>query len=359
MGSDAKGDAKSDGVEVAVSAEASSAHARVNVPLNLDCWKSLPEEVKEQLLWFHQHVLDQRLSWTDATEAVGYDRSTVFRWLKGTYEGSWKNAVTAIKGYRRIMDHRGAIKSNEMVKNGISQMIGAGMDYALANNSIVTITGESRMGKTIASLMWRDDNNHGKSVYVIAPPYGGTKLFLRYIADAVGLNKNMSVPQLSEAMTRSFNKNRMLIVDEAHRLLPGDRRSNPVSLEILRDLHDRTHCGLALIATQRFEDELRKSHYQFEQILGRIGMPIRLPRKIRKGDWMPIVRQYIADPSVKLCEACDQIANDMGRLGILVETLKVASRIASRSGHDMDEETVFKAIALRRQMMGETQYAAK
>ena len=218
------------------------------------------------------------------------------------------------------------------------------------------IIGESRMGKSVATKKWRDENNHGRSVYVVAPPYGGTKMLLRRIADVVGVSKNLCVPQLMEALSRAFNKNRILIVDEAHRLLPGDRRTNPVNIEILRDLYnDGQGCALALIATQRFDDELRKAHYQFEQVLGRIGMPIRLPKRIKVKDFKPIVNQYLKDPSDKLIQALDQIANSLGRLGILVETLKVASRIANKSRQPMTEEHVWKAIALRQQMMGEKQ----
>jgi len=344
-----------EGVDKVAQATSSSAHSRINVPLNLENWKGLDKGIQDDLLWFHQHLLDNHMGWDDASEALGYERSVVFKVLKGIYEGNYTNVCKAISSYKRIAETRGSIQTNEIVENGISQMVFAGLDYALANNSITTIIGESRMGKSVAARKWRDENNHGRSVYVVAPPYGGTKMLLRRIADAVGVNKNLSGPQLIEALGRAFNKNRILIVDEAHRLLPGDRRTNPVNIEILRDLYnDGQGCSLALIATQRFDDELRKAHYQFEQVLGRIGMPIRLPRKIKVRDFKPIVHQYIKDPSDKLIQAMDQIANNLGRLGILVETLKVASRIANKSRQAMAEEHVWKAIALRKQMMGET-----
>lgn len=350
---------KNDGGQVAeraLEARAASAHSRINVPLNLDNWKALDKVVQDDLLWFHQHLLDNHLGWDEASEAIGYERSVVFKVLKGIYEGSYSNVCKGIQSYKRIAETRGTIQSNEIVDNGISQMISAGLDYALANNSITTIIGESRMGKTVAVKKWRDENNHGRSVYVVAPPYGGTKMLLRRIADGVGVSKNLSSPQLMESLGRAFNKNRLLIVDEAHRLLPGDRRTNPVNIEILRDLYnDGQGCALALIATQRFSDELYKAHYQFEQVLGRIGMPIRLPKRIKVKDFKPIVQQYIREPSDKLIQGLDLIANNLGRLGILVETLKVASRIANKSRQNMSEDHIWKAIALRKQMMGEVQ----
>src|SRR5581483_2650929 len=130
-------------------AEASSAHSRINVPLNLDNWKNLPEHVVGELTWFHQHLLDHSLSWTEASQAIGYDRSTVFRVLKGTYEGSWQKIVQAIASYRKLDEQRGTIQKNEFVENSISRLIFAALDYALANNSITLIIGESRTGKTI------------------------------------------------------------------------------------------------------------------------------------------------------------------------------------------------------------------
>jgi len=340
-------------------AKASSNGARINIPMNLHNWNGYPEEVRGLLMWFHQHVLDKCMTLADAGKAIQYDGSTVFRVLKGTYEGSIEKVTEAIESYKRIAEERATIQDNQIVENSITRMIGAGLDYALSNSSITLIIGESRMGKTEAAKLWRDANNHGTSVLVAAPPIGGVKMMLRRISEAVGVNKNLNSMQMFEGITRSFNKNRILIVDEAHRLMPADGRCNPVAIEILRDLHDQTGCALAFIATQRFSDGMQKSGYQFEQILGRIGMPIRLRRTIPLKDIRPIVEQYLPTASKELLDQCSQIANEQGRLGILVETLKVSSRIASKAKQKLAEEHFFKAINLRNQMMGEKAYAKR
>lgn len=334
-------------------AEASSAHARINVPLNLENWKHLDPGTQQELLWFHQHALDTKLDWEACCDALNYDRSTVFRILKGTYEGSWKNILKAIESYRKIIETRGTIQQNEFAENGISKLIFSGLRYAMANNSITLIVGESRMGKSTCAKVWRDRNNHGRSVFVTVPPYGGTKALLRAIAQAIGVNANLPVPQMLAAIYRGFNRNRILILDEAHRLLPGDRRTNPINLEIVRDIHDLTGCALALLATERFNMELRKSEYQFEQLLGRIGMPIRLPKRLKESDILPILIQYIPEPSDTLISEALRIANDLGRLGILVELLKVGSRMAAKDKKKLTETHIFAAIKLRHEMMGQ------
>jgi hypothetical protein len=116
---------------------------------------------------------------------------------------------------------------------------------------------------------------------------------------------------------------------------------------------------LALIATQRFSDALVKGEYMYEQVLGRIGMPVRLKREILMDDILPIIKQYVKTPSKEMRHECKEIANERGRLGILVETLKIASRIAAKKKATLSEEHFWTALKLRRQMMGETQYAKK
>lgn len=339
-------------------AEAASAHARINIPLNLENWKHLPEATQKELLWFHQHLLDEGMKLEQAGEALDYDHTTVYRVLKGSYEGNWGNILKAIASYRKLLDSRGTIQKSEFAANRCTELIFGGLDYALANNSITLIVGESGQGKTMSARAWKRENNHGRAVLVTAPPYGGPKALLARIAEAVGVNKQLNFMQMQMCIYRAFNPHRVLIVDEAHRLLPGDRRAaNPVMLEILRDIKDETDCALALIATQRFSTELQKGEYMFEQVLGRIGMPVRLPRKMVEGDIEPILRQYFGRPGKAVMESALKIANELGRVRLLVEVLKVASRIAKRDGSRITEEHYFKSLKVREQMMGEAIYA--
>jgi len=338
-------------------AMASSAHSRVNIALNLENWKALGDDIQQLLLWFHQHALDAKLSLKECGEALDYDESTIFRVLKGTYEGNWKNIGAAIGSYRKLVESRGTIQQNEFVETPATKAIFTGLDYALANNSITLIVAESGQGKSVSARAWKTLNNHGRAVLVIAPAYGGTKALLRDIAAAIGVNRNLNAVQMHESILRGFNRNRILIVDEAHRLLPGDRRTNPANLEILRDIHDRTGCALALVATARFQNELQKSEYMFEQLIGRIGLSIRLPRKTTEAHLDPIVRQYVTRPGKGLMETLVDVANKPGRLRMVVETLKVASRIARKKGEKLTEDHVLKALKIREEMQGENLYA--
>jgi len=340
-------------------AAAASAHSRINIPFNLGNWRELPEAAAIEVAWFHQYALEEGLNWQQVCAALNYDKSTIFRVLKGTYTGSWQKVAESIQSYRRIVAERVAIKHASFRETPMTRLITGGLSYALANNSITKITGESRMGKTESAKWWRDQNNHGRTAYIVAPAYGAARALLKEIATCLGINRNTGLTNMHEAILRSFNENRMLIVDEAHRLLPKDRRADPTLLEILRDIHDRTKCGLALLTTRRFDEGVGRSEYQYEQILGRIGMPVQLPREFSWDDVEPIVGQYLESVPADLQSELLKIANSPGRLGILCETLKFASRIASKGRKSLRADSVRTAIATRHQMMGETQYAKK
>jgi hypothetical protein len=340
-------------IDRSVVAEASSAHSRINITLNLDNWKHLPEEIRSELLWFHQYLLDHNIGYNDAERAIGYDKSTIYRVLKGIYDGKYENVVKAIQKYRWQQNR--SSQHTEFVENSISKLVFAGLDYALANNSITMIIGESRMGKSVGAKEWAARNNHGRAVFVTAPVVGGVGALVRQIAGRCGVNKNKSVNDIVESLYRAFDGRRILIVDEAHRLMPTKMTVvNPVNIELLRDLHDQTGCALALMATARFTNHIKKGIYQYEQLVGRIGMPILLPKEIKRADILPIVKQFVKAPCATLLDKLQTIANKPGRLGIMVETLKVAQRIAVKAGETLSETHLDKAIAIRTQHSGGT-----
>lgn len=336
-----------------------SSKSRISIPLNLNNWKNLPEDLVNELIWFHQHALEHNMSLEDCAKAINYSGTTVYRVLKGAYQGDYESVIANIRSYKSIISERTAIQNADFCETRITKLVAGGLSYALANNSMTLIIGESRMGKTASAKHWRDQNNHGRTVFVTAPAYGGAKALLIEIASCLGISRNHSATNIHVSILRAFNENRMLIVDEAHRLLPSDQRTNPVLLELLRDIHDRTRCGLGLLATERFQNAMAKSSYQFEQVLGRIGMPVRLPREFVWTDVSPIVSQYLKKVPTDLQQELLKIANSPGRLGIVCETLKFASRIAGKKKITLDADVVKTAIATRHQMMGETQYAKK
>jgi DNA transposition AAA+ family ATPase len=329
------------------------------IAINLDATRHLPQDQQDEIIWFHQHMIDSRIGCAAAGQLINYDASVVSRVLRGSYAGDYAKVCQAIRSYKAIHGERLEIQNHNFAETRTTKLIWQGLSYALSNNSITIIQGESRMGKTCAALAWRDANNHGRTVYVEAPVNGSLSALTIAIAGCLGIGRRNNDELSREAIYRAFNQNRMLIIDEAARLVPGSANTMPRALEFARSIHDRTGCGLALISTSRFGMALDKSQYQWEQLVGRVGMPIRLFRKAEREDVLPILIQYIPEPTEPVVEMALDIANKPGRLGILVETLKIASKIAAKRKVKLSEEHFKTALRTRQEMMGETKFAAR
>lgn len=331
-------------------ATAASAHARINLPLNLGNWKDVPEKHHPSLLWFHQHILDEGMTWNDVAQAVRYDRNTIYKFLKGISTGSYDNFCQAIDSYRRIAEKRATIRRQEFVRNPVADLVFAALDYTVANRCMTLIVGESGMGKSTSLKAWRDANNHGVSVYVDCPPVGGNKGFLAAVAHSVGVNKNLPTPPMLEAVVRSFNPHRVLLLDNMHRCVPVDPRSPAKAFDIVQHIFDETGCSVAMAATSRLEGQMRGSTFMFEQTTGRIGTPVFLPAALEWPDIEGIVRQYIPKPAQDTRENALAIANGKGRIRQLVERLKLASRIAGKKKETLSDAHFHTAIRVRAQL---------
>jgi DNA transposition AAA+ family ATPase len=328
-------------VDSSIQAEANSAHAAINVALNLENWTHLESAIQDELIWYHQHLLSEKIGWKDIKRTLGYDKSTVFRVLKGTYEGSWETVTERIREYRAGFK---SVQRAVFARNRISDIVSAGIDYAVAVGGIVEIIGESGHGKTCCAADWQHRHNSGRTTMVEVPPSGGHRGFLSAMVSRSGANKNASVVQMEASILRAYSPRRVLILDEAHRLLPTDRRSNPQTIEFIRHLHDTTGVPIAMLVTSRFDAQMRKLDYMFEQFLGRIDVPVMLPRELDEKDWGPLLEQYLPDAGPSARKLADEIANKwMGRMRALGKLLKLASSIAMNEGVPMDDKHFLKA----------------
>ena len=155
-------------IDKSLQAAASSAHSRINIPLNLENWRDLAPDLVPDLMWFHQHLLDNDMSAKAAAEAVGYDVTNVYRVLKGIFDGSYEKFCAAVRSYRKIAEDRGKIQNAEFVHTKNTRLIFDALDYTIASNTICLITGETGSSKTLAVSAWRNENNHGRTVLCAA-----------------------------------------------------------------------------------------------------------------------------------------------------------------------------------------------
>jgi DNA transposition AAA+ family ATPase len=345
--------------------EARQEHAGIGVPLNLELWQDLPDDVREDLVWLQQYSITNRIPRKKLASYIGYDWSVLYKVLFRIYTGNEGKVLAKIREFREATRKKANLQKSTFVPNRNSVLIHNALDFALNASVIVLILGETGTSKTASKDEWLRANNHGRTTGVDATEVSTVKGLATEICEAIGAGTALSLFNMRAAIHKAFNPYRMLVVDEAHFLLPKFN-SAPKALEFVRRIHDRAGCGIGIIASSRLGDSLRKAEYHFEQLLGRIDQVVRLHTVFEEKEVRPIVEQYIARPDARTMEFALRLANDQpvldegdrhglehqGRLRKLVKVLQFGSFIAKKHKTAMGNEHFLKAIATKKAMAG-------
>jgi len=344
------------GIDPSELGQINAANTGIAIPMNLANWKHLPQEQQDLLAWLHQIAITEGMGWTELAAAVNYDKTTMFRVLKGTYEGSFDKVCRSIASFKRLWEKRRKVQAAVFADNRTFRQMEWILDYTQGSNGCTMILGESGVGKTACAKEWQRRNGMGRTVFVEGLPIGGANSLLRLIAGAVGVSRTASATQMLDSVIRAFNPNRILIVDEIQHYLPTSGKM-PVALEMIRRIRDISGCSLSYLGTVRVRQQLTQAgnSYMYEQITGRTSKPFVLTDTLTEDDVLPIARQYIPKPSDKLTEVLVAWANDrdLGRLRYVVEALRFGSRLASDQRQELNEKHIFAGHTLReRQQFG-------
>ena len=343
---------------------------RITIPIKSRAWDELPlsEDSKELLLWFHQTIIDDKMSWAQVTKEVGFSRSTIFRILNATYQADdWGGPLTKIAAFRLKREPAAEGQESAEIKTLRTQEDAAALpglaktdafdrvfgacNYALKHGKLSLIIGQSRMGKTTAAKAWRDTTGKASSIFVEVPPVGGCRALLSELAYALGIGNSSkrSIAELLRRVCDGLSPRRVVIVDEAGRLCPSSGGANAQAIEILRAILDRSGCGMVLLATERFIERASGSKYQFEQLLGRIELPVQL-QEFTQHEIFALVEGIAPGLSSGILAKLFEVSKRPGRLGTLTAILTTARHLAKGQPGDLH---VSKALAWRRKNMAE------
>jgi len=326
----------------------------INVPDNViqDGIHGYTEEQQDLLQWVVSYGRHELANSRDRLcKAIGCDWTTLTRVLTGKYGASIEDFCLKISDLQAV-----AAESMEtgFVQTIVTRRITELMDYALAGDleggKIVMIVGPTGRSKSETVKHWCSNNNHGRSVYVDCPESGGLSAFFRELAKQTGVNPERSTNDLRDRLIKSFNRRRILVVDEVARILPSRRVCKiPTELEFIRRLHDVRKCAVALVATPIFDHEMNSGWLQqyMEQLIGRCE-PLFIPAEPRRDEIRDICTAYSKHPSKELVALALQIAREKGRLRVLFDLIKKAAVVARKRSEDLDAKHLDAAYQRRK-----------
>lgn len=302
----------------------------------------ITEQDKSLVMWFHKHCKDMGFSLAEAGKMIRYNSATVSRLFNGTYEGSLTNVLKALKNYKHLSDERAMMTQDEFVETSIWNTVRLTCLLAFRRHAPVRIIGISQIGKTSALLEYKR-RSEWRCVYVRIPAAPSFRTVVEAIAEAVGVSIHNNVDALRKRVISALDENTLLIIDELHELAVSSSKAVTLkAMEWIREIYDRTKCGLVVCGTRTMEDDLIHGKVagwldQFNQRCIKVTeLPVRLP----DSDFDKTFRAYgFPEPDGDTLAVIRTM-----RMNRLTTSLKMASDLASEKGLEKTLELFVKTV---------------
>jgi DNA transposition AAA+ family ATPase len=267
----------------------------------------LPEQQKILIRWAYQVARDKGMSWADLEKASGISQTTWYRIWHDKYINSatggrvsLSSIIQKVEKWKHLYEARAHINDELFVETSVWERIDWICQKVRIRRKIGMIYGESHCGKSECLKRVQRLNNHGATTYVEMPPSGGVQLMTRTIAKALHVASSTCYEHLIEDVMEALDDSKLLIIDEVHRVFTTYQRTSVMRcLDVLRYIHDQTHCGMVLCGTNAFRDELQEgTFWQYLKQLRRRGLyEIQLPDVPPRADLDLIAKHYGLPPA--------------------------------------------------------------
>lgn len=255
------------------------------------------DEEGELIYWLYNYGQDKKLPYSAIGDKIGLSGTTVHQIFHGKYAAAnWKPVMKAIRSFQRVEIEELKKKNIGFVETETAKTIFLACQAALNDGMPAFIYGASQIGKTTALLEFQRLNNHGKTKYIRMGSSWSKPRFVREFARSCNCFSNRATTaELEDKIIASLNRYNLVIVDEFHLALETttDNESKRI-LEYIREVFDRTQCGLVMAATKVGLSGLENGRNQmlFDQLRRRGVVKVVLPDVPKLKDINAIARSF-------------------------------------------------------------------
>ncbi len=296
--------------------------------------KDLPEDQRDNLRWLYAYSRENGWNLTRLAEECKVSVTTLYRAFNGSYGAKLDNLTDRIASYRRLAEERGTLGDEPYALTSIARKIDRTCEWALISQSIAFIFGNRGLGKTLAFERRRETHNHGQTKLIRMPASAGVQLMMKEIARACYLSPNSCFDNLRERVLNAIDHTNLVIIDELHQVFLSYQKGSAIKcLEVIREIHDRTKCGMVLCGTTQLKKEIQLGQHAelLEQFTDRGVLKVQLPTKLPRADVLLIARGYGLDdePEGPAADIVTELmeARSLRKFGKL---LQAAKRLASK-----------------------------
>ena len=327
------------------------------------------------LRWWYRYSLDKRMSQAECATDLGIDGGTYSRVMRGEYKNESQQLLpppakmlSRIRVLRSNLRAQTAEESKGRVMTQTGKEIHQVCRKAWADRQIAFIFGNSHIGKTENLLWFRDENNHGATLYVDLQGVMGVQDLYREFARALGISPDVATTKLPSRVLSAIDKSNLVLVDEFHNITYAYRKGSSIAMvNALKSIKDRTGCAMVICATDigRSEIETGKESKLLTQLWRRGVIKLHLPAALRVSDVRAVVKAHGLDfpdaprahrkdlwkhlredaPNFEGADVCERIAYNFG-IKHLFSVLKDGKTVADKEARALEWQDVCEAQAI-------------
>lgn len=285
------------------------------------------------VFWLYNYAQDNKLTLKGMGDVIGLSQTVAFHILRCDYAAKYDSIVDAIRKAKKRVEEEAKKKSIGFVKTWTAARIFEACDAALYDHWPEFIYGVSQSGKTTALLEYQRTHNHGTTKYMrMGSHWSKARVVMELAICCRCFSNKATTAVLEHRILDSLTDRNLLIVDEFHEALFTSGQSAALEImEFLRELYDRTGCGIVMAATPMgLKDfEAGKNAVAFDQLRRRGLVKIVLPEVPRVSDINKFAKSFdLPTPDGEILKGIKQMLRVDG-LGKFVKYLQKAYALAA------------------------------
>ena len=266
--------------------------------------KNRPEFHADPRCSFRWSHVEKKMSQGEAARIVGVDGGTYSKVYRGEYKnGEGLVLPPPVKMLTRIRVTRQQERDNasELNKGRVMtptvDTIWQVCRKAWRDRQIALVFGNSHIGKSEALKWFRDENNHGATLYVDLQGMAGVQDVYREFARALKISPDVAPAKLIPRILAAIDRTNFVIVDEFHHVTYAYQKgaSNKM-VNAIKSIKDRTGCGMVIcgtnVAREEFTEGQGKESKLLQQLWRRGVIKEQLPDALPVGDVRAFASAY-------------------------------------------------------------------
>lgn len=292
----------------------------------------ITDDQGDEIRWFYQWAQGNRMSLSAAGRAADISPTSVYRLFTASYAAAYDGLVGKIAKFHRLEEQRAKRLDVGFIETATWRKIAAVCSQALNMQLPAFIYGPTQMGKTTCLEEFARRNNHGTTKFIRVPAAPSFSYFVKTVGRAcfIGYSSD-NIDHIRDRIYNSITSRNLLIFDEFHQAMVtvGDKVSAKI-WEFIREIYDRTGCGIVLCATDvgLVEVEQGRNAKTYNQLRARGMTKLVLPSMPAASDIRKIAAAFdLPAPEGRVAETIRKMLKTSG-LGMYVKYLQAAHVLA-------------------------------